>query len=89
MKNTEFIIHPVRYTFANNLRTIRRLKDISQETLAFEAEISRAYLSDIERGKRSVSIDVMGKIADALNVNLITLLKTDILVDDLLKGNEM
>ncbi|WP_265490533.1 helix-turn-helix domain-containing protein [Mergibacter septicus] len=62
---------------------IRRVKDISQESLAFEAEISRAYISDIERGKRSVSIDVMGKIADALDVNLPDLLQTNFPFDRL------
>ncbi|QDJ13622.1 transcriptional regulator [Mergibacter septicus] len=76
-------IHPIRQIFAKNVRMIRRVKDISQESLAFEAEISRAYISDIERGKRSVSIDVMGKIADALDVNLPDLLQTNFPFDRL------
>ena len=53
MKNEHLTSHPIRYTFANNLRKIRRLKDISQEALAFDAELSRAYISDVERGKRA------------------------------------
>ncbi|WP_303818366.1 helix-turn-helix domain-containing protein [Actinobacillus minor] len=85
MKNEHLTRHPIRYTFANNLRKIRRLKDISQETLAFDAELSRAYISDVERGKRAISIDAMGKIADALGVNLIDLLKTDYSVEDLIQ----
>lgn len=75
MKNETLTSHPIRYTFANNLRKIRRLKDISQEALAF----------DVERGKRAISIDAMGKIADALNVSLIDLLKSDYSVDDLIQ----
>ncbi|MBN6068135.1 helix-turn-helix transcriptional regulator [Aggregatibacter actinomycetemcomitans] len=75
MKTDDQFIHPIRLIFAKNLRKIRRLKDISQEALALEAEISRAYISDIERGKRSLSIDVMGKLADALEVSIIDLLK--------------
>ncbi|MDO9758954.1 helix-turn-helix domain-containing protein [Glaesserella parasuis] len=85
MKNEHLTSHPIRHTFANNLRKIRRLKDISQEALAFDAELSRAYISDVERGKRAISIDAMGKIADALNVNLVDLLKTDYSVDNLLQ----
>lgn len=85
MKNENPTNHPIRYTFANNLRKIRRLKDISQEALAFDAELSRAYISDVERGKRAISIDAMGKIADALQVNLIDLLKTDYSVQDLIQ----
>ncbi|MCK3654499.1 transcriptional regulator [Pasteurellaceae bacterium Macca] len=83
MKNEDNTIHPIRYIFANNLRKIRRLKDISQEALALEAGLSRVYISDIERGRRSVSIDVMGRIADALDINLILLLKTHYSVEDL------
>ncbi|MEG9481825.1 helix-turn-helix transcriptional regulator [Mannheimia sp. HC-2023] len=85
MKNETLTSHPIRYTFANNLRKIRRLKDVSQEALAFDAELSRAYISDVERGKRAISIDAMGKIADALNVSLIDLLKSDYSVDDLIQ----
>ncbi|WP_386694546.1 helix-turn-helix domain-containing protein [Lonepinella sp. MS14435] len=77
MKNTDSTIHPIRTVFAKNLRKIRRLKDISQEALAFDAGLSRAYVSDIERGQRAVSIDVMGKIADALDVSLAALVKTN------------
>lgn len=84
MKNEDQSIHPIRYTFCNNVRKIRRLKDISQETLAFDAGISRVYLSGIESGKRAISIDVMGKIADALGVNVITLLKTDYSIDTII-----
>ncbi|MFA9488101.1 MULTISPECIES: helix-turn-helix domain-containing protein [unclassified Mannheimia] len=85
MKNETLTNHPIRHTFANNLRKIRRLKDISQEALAFDAELSRAYISDVERGKRAISIDAMGKIADALNVSLIDLLKNDYSVEDLIQ----
>lgn len=67
------------------LEKIRRLKDISQEALAFDAELSRAYISDVERGKRAISIDAMEKIADALNVSLIDLLKSDYSEEDLIQ----
>lgn len=66
------------------MRLIRRLKDISQEALALEAGISRVYMSGIESGTRAVSIDIMGKIADALNVEVTDLLKTDYNVDNLI-----
>ena len=83
MKDTKNQIHPVRYIFANNLRKIRRLKEISQETLAFDANLSRAYVSDVERGKRSVSIEVAGKLADALGVKIAVLFREGNLVDEL------
>ncbi|UOP07506.1 helix-turn-helix domain-containing protein [Alysiella crassa] len=56
------------------MRRIRRLKEISQEELAFDAQISKTYVCEIERGSRAVSIDVMGRIADALQMPLSELL---------------
>jgi transcriptional regulator with XRE-family HTH domain len=59
-----------REIFGQNLRRIRRLKDISQEELALRANLSRTYVSEVERGVRNVSIDNMGLLADALGVPL-------------------
>lgn len=76
--------HMARQLFSKNMRTIRRLREISQENLAFDAEVSRVYIGDIERGKRAVSIDVMGRIAEALEVPLSDLLKEDLSLSDYL-----
>lgn len=59
-----------RQIFGTNLRRARRLKDVSQEELAFRSNLSRTYVSEVERGIRNVSIDNMGRLADALNVPL-------------------
>ncbi|MCG7657944.1 helix-turn-helix domain-containing protein [Wielerella bovis] len=69
--------HPYRLIFAQNMRYARRLKEISQEELAFRADISKTYICEIESGSRAVSIDVMGRIADALEVSLERLLQHD------------
>lgn len=71
--------HPYRLVFAQNMRQIRRLKEISQEELAFSADVSKTYVCEIERGSRAVSIDVMGRIADALQMPLEDMLKKDLL----------
>jgi transcriptional regulator, pvuIIC len=71
--------HPYRLIFAQNMRQIRRLKELSQEELAFNACVSKTYISEIERGSRSVSIDVMGQIADALGIPLEDLVRKDLL----------
>jgi transcriptional regulator with XRE-family HTH domain len=47
---------------------------MTQEQLAFEAEIDLTYLGGIERGKRNPSLLVMARIADALSVSLTRLL---------------
>ena len=49
---------------------LRGSKGISQERMAFEASIDRRYLSDIENGKRNVSLDVLSRIASFFNMPL-------------------
>lgn len=56
----------LRETFATNLRRLRNAKGWSQDDLAYEAKISRSYLSQLEKGVYNVSILVIGKLADAL-----------------------
>jgi transcriptional regulator with XRE-family HTH domain len=59
-----------REIFGKNLRRARRLKDMSQEELALRADLSRTYVSEVERGVRNVSIDNMGLLAQALGFPL-------------------
>lgn len=53
---------------ATNLRRIRTAEKLTQEELAARAGISMRYVGMMERGTTSASITVMGKIADALEV---------------------
>ncbi|UPK36900.1 helix-turn-helix domain-containing protein [Bradyrhizobium sp. 186] len=57
----------LREIFALNLRRLRRAKGLSQDDLAADAEISRSYLSQLERGSFHVSIKIIGKLADVLD----------------------
>lgn len=59
-----------REVFGRNLRRARRLKDVSQEELALRADLSRTYVSEVERAIRNVSIDNMGLLAQALGIPL-------------------
>lgn len=59
-----------REIFGKNLRRARRLKDVSQEELALRADLSRTYVSEVERGVRNISIDNMGLLSQALGVPL-------------------
>lgn len=58
----------LRERFAANLRRIRHDKGLSQEDLAYEAEISRGYLSQLEKGVFYASLKIIGKLADVLEV---------------------
>jgi transcriptional regulator with XRE-family HTH domain len=56
----------LRGIFATNLRRLRHAKGWSQDVLANEAEISRSYLSQLEKGSFHVSIKIIGKLASKL-----------------------
>ena len=61
--------------FATNLRRLRNAKGLSQDDLAYEAEMSRSYLSQIEKGVFYASLKIVGKLADALDVEPAELLR--------------
>ena len=59
----------LRAQFAQNLRTIRQSKGITQSSLARMADVSRVHLNKLERGKFSITLETLASIAGALNVN--------------------
>ena len=65
----------LRDIFAANLRRLRHAKGLSQDDLAYEAKISRSYLSQIEKGAFYASLKIVGKIASTLEVEPAELLK--------------
>ena len=64
--------------FGKNVQLYRKAMNISQEELAFRAELNRTYIGMVERAERNISLKNAKRIADALNVKL----------DDLLSGYE-
>jgi transcriptional regulator with XRE-family HTH domain len=59
----------LRHRFATNLRRIRHNRRISQEDLAYEAGVDRAYVSRIERAVTYVGLEIIGKFAEVLKVD--------------------
>ena len=54
--------------FGERVRNLRKLSNISIEELAFRCDLNRYYLSDVERGKRNLSLLAINKIAKGLDV---------------------
>ncbi|MFZ2259093.1 MAG: helix-turn-helix transcriptional regulator [Clostridiaceae bacterium] len=54
--------------FANNVKKYRNKIGISQESFAEKAGLHRTYISALECEKRSISLDNIQKIADALGI---------------------
>jgi transcriptional regulator with XRE-family HTH domain len=59
-----------RTRIALNLRRIRAAKGVSQEGLAFDAEVDRSYISGIEREAFNPTIDMLEKLAAALSIDV-------------------
>jgi len=57
-----------------NIAKFRNINNLKAKQLADMAEIDQSYLSQIENGKRSPSLDVLQKIAKALHVTVSELL---------------
>ena len=51
------------------MRRLRQSAGLTQEQLAFEANIDLTYVGGIERGRRNPSLLVMVRIAEALKVD--------------------
>ena len=63
-----------RRILGRNVKRLRQQKKLTQEQLAFEAEIDLTYEGGIERGRRNPSLLIMARIAKALGVHLTKLL---------------
>ena len=58
-----------------NIRKIRVANGDSQEKIALEAGVERAYFGKLENGTENVSIGIIGAIAKALNVPIADLFR--------------
>lgn len=65
----------LRKVLARNMRIRRAELNITQEEVAHRSGLNQAYLSDVERERRNVSIDNIEAIAEALGVSGSDLLK--------------
>lgn len=54
--------------FAQNVRRYREAQGLSQEEFAEKCGLHRTYISAVERQKRSISLNNIQKIADALGI---------------------
>lgn len=59
--------------FGQAVRKIRRNQGISQEELAERCSLHRTYISDVELGKRNISLENIERIAISLNKSLVEL----------------
>ncbi|ROM70880.1 transcriptional regulator [Pseudomonas brassicacearum] len=58
----------LRLQLAANIRSMRRMKNLTQEQLALMAEVDRTYVSQIERGVGNPSLLVLCKLANIFEI---------------------
>ncbi len=56
--------------FGKTIRSLRNEQKMSQEQLADLCGLHRTYVSDVELGKRNVSLENIEKMAEALGVRI-------------------
>lgn len=64
----------LRERFGLNVQRLRRERGVSQEDLANRAGVNRGYMGKIENAKYAASLDMVEKIAAALDVDPVELL---------------
>ena len=63
----------LRRAFGNRLRSLRERREMSQEALAESAGLHWTYISGIERGIRNPGLNILARLAAALDVTLVAL----------------
>lgn len=64
-----------RAVVGKNVRRLRQERGLTQEQLAFDADIDLTYLGGIERGRRNPSVLVIARVATSLGTTPDVLLK--------------
>ena len=75
-------IHDDEYYYKiirKNIRNFRLKKNLTQQQLADLIDMSREYICDIENESRNkhLTIAVLGRIADAMNIHIVNFFITD------------
>lgn len=60
----------IKEKFGQKVKTLREEKGFSIEYLANISNVDRNYISDIEKGKRNVSIEIIEKVITGLETDL-------------------
>ncbi len=64
----------VTQTIGTRVRAARAEAGLSRKQLSARADVSERYLSQLETGDANVSIGVLGRVASALSIDLVSLL---------------
>ena len=73
--NSSSLPRDVSARFGARLRELRRERNLTQLRMAVDFGIDRSFISDVERGRKSISLPLLEVMAIGLNLSLSDLLK--------------
>ena len=62
-------IMDIKVKIGQRIKHLRKELEISQEALAYQAEVDRTYVTDVENGRRNVSVEILERLIKALSVS--------------------
>ncbi len=60
----------IKLKVGQRIRQLRKELGISQESLGLKAEVDRTYVTDVENGRRNVSLEILERLIKALQVSI-------------------
>lgn len=60
----------IKLTIGHRIKELRKELGLSQESLAYKAEVDRTYVTDVENGRRNVSVEILERLIKALDVSI-------------------
>ena len=60
----------IKQKVGNRIRELRKDLELSQEALALKADVDRTYVTDVENGRRNVSLEILERLIKALNISI-------------------
>jgi transcriptional regulator with XRE-family HTH domain len=60
----------IKLKIGQRIKELRKELELSQESLAYKAEVDRTYVTDVENGRRNVSVEILERLIKALEVSI-------------------
>lgn len=58
----------IKLKIGQRIKELRKELELSQESLAYKAEVDRTYVTDVENGRRNVSVEILERLIKALDL---------------------
>ena len=60
----------IKLKVGQRVRQLRKELELSQEALALKSEVDRTYVTDVEAGRRNVSLEILERLIKGLDVSI-------------------